>query len=174
MSLREIIKYPNDLIHKKCKSVEKITEDIKLLISDMIDTLKQNNAIGISAPQLGVLKEIIVIDIVNMTKGPVVMINPQLVELGGAKALSNEGCLSLPGVFENVERLTRIAVKFLNECGEEKELDFTGLAAFCVQHELDHLRGKLFIDNLSVLKRSRLLKKYGKQQKKEQRNGVHL
>jgi len=164
MAILDIITHPNELLTQPCEEVKEVTEEIKTLIDDMLDTMTHNNALGIAAPQVGVLKQIFIINVPDVTEGPIVFINPVLNQVSKTKTKFNEGCLSFPGLFVDIERLTQVGVEALDREGEKFDLIFSGIPAFCVQHELDHLRGKLFTENLSMLKKRRAIKKYDKLQ----------
>ncbi len=165
MSLRDIILYPDDLLATKTERVEEVDEDIRTLVNDMVETMYDAPGIGLAAPQVGVLKRMTVIDVSGPDDdepGPLhVLINPEIVHAEG-RIVWEEGCLSIPGVYEKVERSNKIVVQALDRDGEEYELEAEGLLAVAIQHEIDHLDGVVFLDHLSSLKRRMALKKYKK------------
>ena len=142
MAIRTIRTYGDELLRKKSRVVEEITPRVLLLIKDMIETMYNSKGLGLAAPQVGILKRIIVIDVGN---GPVALINPEILEMEGS-SISNEGCLSIPGVQKNVARPVKVIVKALSDKGEELVIPGEGLLARALCHEIDHLDGVLFID----------------------------
>ncbi|HEY8888891.1 MAG TPA: peptide deformylase [Clostridium sp.] len=142
MAIRIIRTYGDDILRKKGRVVDEINQRILLLIKDMMETMYDSKGIGLAAPQVGILKRIVVIDIGN---GPMAIINPEIIEMQGSQ-LSNEGCLSLPGIQKNVARPEKVRVKALNEKAEEIVIEGEGLLARALCHEIDHLDGVLFID----------------------------
>ena len=148
----EIKKEPNPVLHKKCEPVKNIDDEVRFLIKQMIETMYAGNGIGLAGPQVGVLKKLFVIDV---GKGPLVMINPEITESSENKAAMLEGCLSLPGVDVSVERPEKIKVSFQDEYGNKKEITATGITARVVQHENDHLIGKLITDYQGLWERLR-------------------
>ena len=142
MAIRTIRTYGDELLRKKSRMVDEINQRTLLLIKDMKETMYNSKGLGLAAPQVGILKRIIVIDVGN---GPIALINPEIVELEGSN-ISNEGCLSIPGVQKSVERPEKITVKALSEKGEEIVMPGEGLLARALCHEIDHLDGVLFID----------------------------
>ena len=142
MAIRIIRTYGDDILRKKGKVVDEINQRILLLIKDMIETMYNSKGVGLAAQQVGILKRIVVIDVGN---GPMAIINPEIIEVLGSQ-LSNEGCLSLPGIQKDVVRPEKVRVKALNEKGEEIVIEGEGLLAIALCHEIDHLDGVLFID----------------------------
>jgi len=142
MATRTIRINGDDILRKKSKVVDEINQRVLLLIKDMIETMYNSKGIGLAAPQVGILKRIIVIDI---GEGPIALINPEIVEMQGSQ-IESEGCLSIPGIQKNVERPEKVKVKALRETGEEIVIDGEGLLARALCHEIDHLDGILFID----------------------------
>tara|TARA_S200000501_G_scaffold367111_1_gene402971 strand:+ start:758 stop:1273 length:516 start_codon:yes stop_codon:yes gene_type:complete len=168
MSNLQIIIAPDPRLLKNCVPVIDIDKNVQTLLEEMLKTMYKSNGIGLAAPQVGVLKRLIVMDCSSNNKNtkPYKFINPEIVEFSSDKMQYEEGCLSLPTQFANVTRPNKIVVKYKNEYGELKEKNFDGLEAICLQHEIDHLNGKLFVDHISKLKRNRIinkLKKYKKQ-----------
>jgi len=144
------------------KPVEEVNDEIKQLVSDMFETMKDENGIGLAATQVNRHVQVVVMDVSEDQNEPRVFINPEIIRKDGS-TISEEGCLSVPGNYAKVERAESITVKALDQNGESFELDAEGLLAICIQHELDHLKGKLFIDYLSPLKRQRIRKKLEKE-----------
>lgn len=142
MAIRTIRTYGDELLRKKSRVVDEINPRILLLIKDMVETMYNAKGLGLAAPQVGILKRIIVIDVGN---GPIALINPEIIEMEGSN-ISNEGCLSIPGVQKNVERPEKVIVKALSEKGEELLIPGEGLLAKAFCHEIDHLDGVLFVD----------------------------
>ncbi len=142
MAIRTIRTYGDDILRKKSRVVDEINPRILLLVKDMKETMYKSKGVGLAAPQVGILKRIVVIDVGN---GPMAIINPEIVEMQGSQ-VSDEGCLSIPGVQKNVDRPETVKVKALSENGEEIIIDGEGLLARALCHEIDHLDGILFID----------------------------
>ncbi|QBQ53675.1 peptide deformylase [Nitrosococcus wardiae] len=164
MAILNILHYPDPRLRRKAQPVATVDESIKKLADDMLETMYQAPGIGLAAIQVNVPKRIVVIDITEDKSSPLVLINPEIVARQG-KAESDEGCLSVPEIFEPVTRAAEITVRYLDGEGQEQELQAQELLATCIQHELDHLEGKLFIDYLSTLKRQRIRKKVEKRQR---------
>lgn len=162
MALREVLQFPDERLRTVATSVEVIDERVKQLIDDMLETMREENGVGLAATQIDVHKRIVVMDVSENGDQPLVLINPEIIEKEGT-IISEEGCLSVPGNHAKVERAAKVKVRALNREGEEYELEGDGLLAKCVQHELDHLQGKLFVDYLSPLKRQRIKKKLEKE-----------
>ncbi|KZM48412.1 peptide deformylase [Labrenzia sp. OB1] len=167
MTTRPIITIPDPVLREVCAPVETIDDGIRALADDMLDSMYEAPGIGLAASQIGVLKRMFVLDVSKdeEPKAPMVFINPQIVWSSEDTSIYQEGCLSIPEYFEDVERPAEVTVQFLNREGAEQEIKAEGLLATCIQHELDHLNGKLFIDYLSKLKRDRVVKKFTKQAK---------
>ena len=165
MARLPILEYPDPRLRIRAEPVTKVDDEIRTLVADMLETMYEAPGIGLAATQVNVHKRILVIDISEDRDEPLCLINPQILESEGEVSYE-EGCLSVPGVFEAVDRAERIKVEALDENGETVELDVDGLLAICVQHEMDHLEGKLFVDYLSGLKRDRLKKKLIKKAKR--------
>ncbi len=144
------------------KPVEEVNDEIRQLVSDMFETMKDENGIGLAATQVNRHVQVVVMDVSEDQSEPRVFINPEIIRKEGT-TISEEGCLSVPGNYAKVERAEAITVKALDKNGDSFELDADGLLAICIQHELDHLKGKLFIDYLSPLKRQRIRKKLEKE-----------
>ncbi len=167
MSVLNILHYPDSRLRIKAKPVKEITNEIKKLVSDMLETMYQAPGIGLAATQVDVHLRVIVIDISEDKSDPLVLINPEIISLDGNQK-SDEGCLSVPDFYEPVERAEHVVVRTRTLEGTDIEIDAHELLAVCIQHEMDHLIGKLFVDYLSEMKRSRITKKLLKLQKIEQ------
>ncbi|WP_029062276.1 peptide deformylase [Labrenzia sp. DG1229] len=167
MTKRSIITIPDPVLREVCAPVDTVDDDIRVLSDDMLETMYDAPGIGLAASQIGILKRMFVLDVAkeDAPKEPMVFINPKIVWSSEDSSVYQEGCLSIPEYFEDVERPAEVTVQFLDREGAEKEIKANGLLATCVQHELDHLDGKLFIDYLSKLKRDRVIKKFTKQAK---------
>ncbi|WP_341502629.1 peptide deformylase [Gallaecimonas sp. GXIMD4217] len=162
MALLDVLHFPDERLRTVAKPVEAVTDDIRQLVDDMLETMYDENGIGLAATQVNVHQRVVVIDVSEERNEPRVFINPEIIEKDG-KVCGDEGCLSVPGAYAEVERAEHVVVKALNKDGEEFTLEAEGLLAICIQHELDHLKGKLFIDYLSPLKRDRIRKKLEKE-----------
>jgi peptide deformylase len=165
MALLPILQYPDPRLRKVAALVERVDESIRSLVRDMAETMYAAPGVGLAATQVDVHKQIIVIDISPTHDQLKVFINPQIVESRGVSDVE-EGCLSVPGVFDKVERAEWIKVRALDAEGSPFELEADGLLAVCIQHEMDHLRGKVFVEYLSPLKRSRILTRIRKQERR--------
>jgi peptide deformylase len=166
MAVLEVLHFPDARLRKKAAVLDVIDDQIKRLAADMIETMYAENGIGLAAVQVNVQKRLIVIDLSLAKDEPVVLVNPEIIETTGLEQMQ-EGCLSVPEVYETVERAERIKFRYLTLENELIEQEAEGLLAVCIQHEIDHLDGKLFIDYLSPLKRNRIAKKLEKQEKLE-------
>ena len=164
MAILNILQYPDPRLRTPAKPVAKVDARIRRLVDDMLETMYDAPGIGLAATQVDVHERVLVMDLSERHDQPLCLINPEIVQADG-KDLHDEGCLSVPGVFERVERAERIRVKALNRQGELFEIEADGLLAVCIQHEIDHLDGKVFVDYLSPLKQQRIIKKLEKQQK---------
>jgi peptide deformylase len=168
MAIREIIKIPDKRLRLKSERVEKIDSGVKKLVEDMFETMYDAPGIGLAAVQIGVPKCVVTMDLSKKEgeTNPRVFINPEIVWSSDDKATYEEGCLSIPEVHEDVDRPARVKVKFLDLDGKRHEEEAQGLYATCIQHEIDHLNGVLFIDHISKLKRDRIIKKFSKAAKR--------
>jgi peptide deformylase len=164
MAILNILHFPDERLRTKAKPVAEVTNKHRALISDMLETMYDAPGIGLAATQVNVHERILVIDISDEKDQPVVLINPEILEKEGDQEF-DEGCLSVPGIYETLHRAEKVRVKALNDKGENFEMRAEGLLAICIQHEIDHLEGKLFVDYLSQLKKQRIRKKLEKQQK---------
>ena len=171
MALRQILTEPNSILRQKSSIVEKVDGEIKKLMDDMLETMYAAPGIGLAAIQVGVPKRIIVLDISRNEepKKPMFFINPEIVEKAKNNSTYEEGCLSVPGQFAEIERPESCHLKFLDYNGQPQEIKAEGMLATCIQHEIDHLEGILFIDYLSKLKKSMIVKKLSKQKKQLER-----
>lgn len=179
MAILEVLTFPNPILRRKSMPIEKVTDEHKKLASDMLETMYDHHGIGLAAPQVGQLERLIVIDIRPRENGrydldsltelekkvpqPIVLLNPEILQKDGITTYQ-EGCLSVPSYFEEVKRAEHIVVRYLNLEGLTEELEIDGLLAICIQHEIDHLDGKLFFDRLSTIKSNRIknkIKKFG-------------
>ena len=171
MNRLEVIIAPDPRLLKVSKEITNINAEIKVLLDNMLEVMYKSNGIGLAAPQVGILKRLIVMDCSNKNdkKKPIKFINPEVLDFSEATSEFEEGCLSLPTQFAKVERPEIIFVKYLDENGNSKEKKFYGIEATCLQHEIDHLDGKLFVDHISKLKRNRILEKLKKYKKKNKK-----
>ena len=169
MSILKILKEPDPILRKKSLPVKEVGRDIKKLMKDMLETMYAAPGIGLAAAQVGVLKRVVVIDISRdpKVKEPMCFINPEIIWKSDMYEKKEEGCLSIPDYFAEIKRPNACHVKYLNEKGQEKILQAEGLLATCIQHEIDHCDGILFIDYLSKLKRMFILKKLAKLKKQK-------
>ncbi len=165
MALLQILEYPDPRLRIRAKPVTKVDAEIQRLISDMLETMYDAPGIGLAATQVNAHKRVLVIDISESRDQPLCLVNPEILS-AERDVRYEEGCLSVPGVFGEVSRAEHIEVRALDENGKPITLDVEGLLAICIQHEMDHLEGKLFVDYLSDLKRDRLKKKLLKKAKR--------
>ena len=163
MEKLDIKLYPDEILRTRCKPVE-MSDEIAKLIDDMLYTMYEAPGIGLAAPQVGRDIRVIVADVTEDKSQPIALVNPEIVATDG-EITYEEGCLSLPGIYANVRRPAKVKIRGLNRDGEPVEMEAEDLLAVCLQHEIDHLNGVLFIDHLSALKRNRLLHKYRKEHK---------
>jgi peptide deformylase len=168
MALREILILPDKRLRQVSEPVKKIDAGIRALVDDMFDSMYDAPGIGLAAIQLGTAKRVVTMDLAKKDdpKAPQVFINPEILWASEEKATYEEGCLSIPEYYGDVERPAQVKVKYLDLEGEPQEIEANGLLATCLQHEIDHLNGVLFIDHLSKLKRDRVLKKFTKAAKR--------
>jgi len=156
MSKLDILRYPDPRLHKVARPVAEVDARIRGLVDDMLETMYSAEGIGLAATQVDVHERVIVIDVSEPRNEPIVLINPELVEVSEEMAVAEEGCLSVPEVYDKVSRHARVRVRALDRSGASREFDAEGLLAVAVQHEMDHLLGKVFVEYLSPLKRSRI------------------
>ena len=171
MSVKEIITVPDDVLKKISEPIEKVGINEKKLINDLFETMYHSKGIGLAAVQVGVLKRVLVVDVSNKDKKnqPIAVINPVIKNLSEEKSVYEEGCLSIPETFIEIERPKICEVEYIDEKGEKKNLKCDGLLSTCVQHEINHLDGKLIIDHLSKLKKDFIIKKISKIKKNPNR-----
>lgn len=167
MALLEILEFPDPKLRTKAKPVTQVDQDIAALVDDMFETMYAAPGIGLAATQVNVHKRIIVIDLSDENNEPQVFINPELEVLDETPEDYDEGCLSVPGFYETVTRPRRVRVKALDREGQALDMEAEGLLAVCLQHEVDHLDGKLFVDYLSTIKRQRIRSKLQKEHRKK-------
>jgi peptide deformylase len=167
VAILDILTAPDPILKKKADPVDEVTDEIRTLLDDMLETMYDAPGIGLAAPQVGVLKRVIVVDVSGDDEDPAPykMINPQVTWASDEIGLYEEGCLSVPKSYSEVERPVAVKVSYLNEKGETCEVSADGLLATCLQHEIDHLNGTLFIDHLSRIKRSMIMRKLTKLKK---------
>ena len=164
MAKLRILEFPDPRLRKKAEPVDTVDDSLRQLIDDMFETMYDAPGIGLAATQVDVHRRLLVADVSSEKNNPWVLINPVIVEQDGVE-VSEEGCLSVPGYYEEVERAEHIRVRYLDRDGKAVESEFEGLLAVCVQHEMDHLDGKLFVDYLSEAKRQRIRKRLEKDRK---------
>ncbi|MCU7959774.1 MAG: peptide deformylase [gamma proteobacterium symbiont of Bathyaustriella thionipta] len=162
MTILDILHYPDPRLRNKASEVQQIDDDLSQLLDDMLETMYAAPGIGLAAVQVNVAQRIVVIDVSEEKDQPLCLINPRILELNGVEEM-DEGCLSVPGIYETVKRADNIRFSALDRHGQAFEMAADGLLAVCVQHEIDHLDGKLFVDYLSGLKRRRIRKKLQKE-----------
>jgi peptide deformylase len=165
MALLDILHYPDPRLRMRAQPVAEVDDTLRRLIDDMFETMYAAPGIGLAATQVNVHLRLVVIDVSPDGSEPLCLINPEILEAEGQES-SQEGCLSVPDIFEAVTRAERIRVRALDRDGQSRIVEASGLTAVCIQHELDHLEGKLFVDRLSELKRTRIRKKYEKLQRR--------
>ncbi len=165
MTTLNILRYPDARLHKLAEPVKVFDEALKKLVSDMAETMYSAPGIGLAASQVDVHKQIIVVDVSERRDSLVVLVNPEIVEASGVSDIE-EGCLSLPGIYETLERAERIKVRAFDQNGNAFMLQAQGLLAVCIQHEMDHLKGKVFVEHLSQLKQQRIRARIAKQLRK--------
>jgi peptide deformylase len=165
-----ILRYPDPRLHTVARPVTAVDDRIRQLVADMIETMYAAQGVGLAATQVDVHERVIVMDTSEERKTPLVLINPEIVERSAELALAEEGCLSVPQVYDRVKRHARVKVHALDREGRPFELDAEGLTAVCVQHEMDHLVGKVFVEYLSAFKRDRIRTKMLKRTRDEQRS----
>ena len=159
MAKLDILRYPDPKLQTVAKPVQAVDARIRSLVSDMLETMYDANGIGLAATQVNVHERVVVMDVSENRDEPIVLINPTITWMGDERVKGEEGCLSVPGIYDGVERATAIKVSAQDADGETRELEAQGLFAVCVQHELDHLMGKVFVEYLSPLKRNRIKSK---------------
>jgi peptide deformylase len=168
MALLSILRYPDERLHTLATPVDTVNGEIRRLVEDMAQTMYSAPGVGLAATQVDVHKQVIVIDISETHDQLLVLINPVILKTRGISDFE-EGCLSVPGIFERIERAEWIKVRALDRVGQPFELEASGLVSVCIQHEMDHLQGKVFVEYLSRLKQSRILARIKKQEKQQRR-----
>jgi len=164
MAILQILQYPDERLHTLAKKVDQVNDNTRKLIKDMAETMYVAPGVGLAATQVDVHRQIIVLDVSDTHDELKVFINPELLSCSG-EVIGEEGCLSVPGIYENVKRSEKVTVRALNEKGESFTLAAEGFLAVCIQHEMDHLRGKVFVEYLSQLKQTRLRAKLKKRRR---------
>lgn len=170
MAVMKVLEYPNPILHQKSEKVSEVTAETRCLLDDMLETMYDDDGVGLAAPQVGVLQRMLVIDYERdeNTKGnPMYFINPEILWVSEEKVCGKEGCLSVPGQSAEVERFAQIRVRYLDYHGKEQEILADGFLAIVLQHEMDHLDGILYIDRLSRLKRNMVVKKLEKDRREK-------
>ena len=162
MALLPILVYPDPKLHTVARPVEAVDDAIRTLVNDMFDTMYEANGVGLAATQVDVHQRVVVMDVSETRDQRVVLINPEIEWLSEERQTRDEGCLSVPGMYDGVERATQVRVHALDENGNSRVIDADGLLAVCIQHEIDHLNGKVFVEYLSPLKRNRTKTKLAK------------
>lgn len=165
MAILPILCYPDPRLHKVAQPVAQVDERIQTLVKDMLETMYDANGIGLAATQVDAHVRVVVIDVSEERNEPMTLINPEILWASEEKQLGEEGCLSVPGIYDGVERSTSVKVRALDENGKSREIEAEGMLAICIQHEMDHLMGKVFVEYLSPLKRNRIKTKLVKAQK---------
>lgn len=156
MALLPILTYPDPRLHTVARPVAAVDARIRALVADMLETMYEANGIGLAATQVDVHERLVVIDVSEERNEPLVLVNPEIVWASEDKQVSDEGCLSVPNIYDGVERSRAVRVRALDADGQSRELNAEGLLAVCIQHEMDHLTGKVFVEYLSPLKRNRI------------------
>jgi peptide deformylase len=169
MSKLDILRYPDPRLHKVARPVDAVDERVRRLVDDMLETMYEAEGVGLAATQVDVHERVIVIDTSDAHDDPRVLINPELIETSEEMTFVDEGCLSVPEIYDRVQRHARVRVRALDRSGELREFDAEGLFAICVQHEMDHLLGKVFVEYLSPLKRTRIKTRMLKKTREEAR-----
>lgn len=169
MAQLEILRYPDPRLHTVARPVAAVDDRIRRLADDMLESMYAADGVGLAATQVDVHERVIVIDTSDERDDPRVLINPEIVARSDERVLADEGCLSVPAIYDKVQRHARVTVRSLDRNGEPQEFEADGLLAICVQHEMDHLVGKVFVEYLSQLKRDRIKTKMLKKQRDDER-----
>jgi peptide deformylase len=167
MTILTVLRFPDERLRTKAQNVAEVNDDIRAIIDNMLETMYQEKGVGLAATQVDIHQRIVVIDVSKDNNEPIVLINPEIIKKGEEIVINEEGCLSVPGCYAKVERHNTVTVKALDRDGKEFTLNGEELLAICIQHELDHLKGVLFVDYLSPLKRQRIKKKLEKEARLE-------
>ncbi len=171
MAILDILQYPDKRLRTVAKPVVKVDDDIKKLVDDLFETMYLAPGIGLAATQVNVHQQVIVIDVSEDKSQPLCLINPEIIASGGTESC-DEGCLSVPDIYETVQRCEKVTVKAMDQNGDEYTLQADEMLAVCIQHEMDHLKGKLFVDYLSPLKLQRIKKRLLKAQREDNRKAA--
>jgi peptide deformylase len=171
MALLNILRYPDPRLHKVAKPVTEFNERLHKLVEDMAETMYDAPGVGLAATQVDVHERLVVIDVTETHDGLLVFINPEITWSSPEKQVYDEGCLSVPGIYDGVERPSRVKVKAVDQYNKPFEMECEGLLAVCIQHEMDHLMGKVFVEYLSPLKRNRIKTKLQKEERAQQNSG---
>lgn len=163
MAILTVLRFPDERLRTKATQVVEVNDNIKAIVNDMFDTMYDENGVGLAATQVNIHQQIVVMDVSENRENPIVLINPEIIAKSDDTVVNEEGCLSVPGCYAKVDRHTKVTVKALDIDGKEFTLDGDELLGICIQHELDHLKGILFVDYLSPLKRQRIKKKLEKE-----------
>ena len=169
MALLPILRYPDPRLHKVAQPVQAVDARVQQTVADMLETMYEANGIGLAATQVDVHERLIVIDVSEERNQPLVLINPEITWASEVRVKGDEGCLSVPGIFDGVERAHAVKVQALDRDDQPQTIEAEGLLAVCIQHEMDHLRGKVFVEYLSPLKQGRIKTKLAKALRDEQR-----
>ncbi|WBY00144.1 peptide deformylase [Ramlibacter tataouinensis] len=169
MALLPILRYPDPRLHTVARPVQAVDAQIRQLVADMLETMYDAHGIGLAATQVDVHERVVVIDVSEERNRPLVLINPQIVWASEDRQVNEEGCLSVPGVYDGVERAGAVRVTALDDHGQPRTIEAEGLLAVCIQHEMDHLLGKVFVEYLSPLKRNRIKSKMLKARRETER-----
>ena len=172
MALLPILRFPDARLQRIARPVQAVDARIRQLAADMLETMYEAKGIGLAATQVNVHEQVIVIDISEERNAPQVLINPELLWASDERVKGDEGCLSVPGVTDGVERATAVRVRALDLDGKAREIEADGLLAVCIQHEMDHLKGRLFVDYLSALKRGRIRTRLLQAEREERRKAT--
>jgi len=172
MALLSILRFPDPRLHTVAKPIDRVDDRIRRLADDMVETMYRYEGVGLAATQVDVHERLIVMDTSPERDRPMVLINPEIVSASAEMTVAEEGCLSVPTIYDRIERHTLVTVRALGRDGEPWELEAEGLSAICVQHEMDHLRGRVFVEYLSALKRDRIRVKLLKKLRDEQRGAA--
>ena len=165
MALLPILCYPDPRLHKVAQPVQAVDDRLRALIDDMLETMYEANGIGLAATQIDVHQRVVVIDTSEERNRPMVLINPEITWMNEERVKGEEGCLSVPGIYDGVERATQVKVTAMDRDGQSRTIEAEGMLAICIQHEMDHLMGKVFVEYLSPLKQGRIRTKLVKAQK---------
>ena len=171
MTVQKILTEPDPILRKKCSPIANVDDDLRKILKNMLETMYKAPGIGLAAIQVGILKRAVVIDVSkeDEKKNPLFLINPEIIYRSNETSIYEEGCLSLPGQYAEIERPSKCQVKYIDFDGKARELKAEGLLSTCIQHEIDHLDGVLFIDYLSKLKKTMIIKKLSKQKQSLER-----